>query len=171
MLTVFIAGFDFDGIGKIIMEKVVQAGFDTLEKLRLASVEDLAAVYGLGEITARAIVDGLRESSAEMDVVISTGVVSIAPPPEKELPLAGISFCFTGELSSMKRSEAEERVKALGGSVKPKVVEKLSYLVTDTPGSGSSKNKKACKLGVPVIGGWEFLALLEETSQDGEKQN
>jgi DNA ligase (NAD+) len=170
-LAVFITGFDFDGIGKIIMEKAVKAGFDTLEKLRLASVEDLAAVYGLGEITAKAIVDGLRESFAEMDAVISTGVVSIAPPPKKELPLAGISFCFTGELSSMKRSKAEERVKALGGSVKPKVVEKLSYLVTDTPGSGSSKNKKACKLGVPVIGGWEFLALLEETSQDGEKQN
>ncbi|MDR0785513.1 MAG: NAD-dependent DNA ligase LigA [Treponema sp.] len=165
-LAVFITGFDFDGIGEMAMEKVVRAGFDTLEKLRLASIEDLAAVYGLGEITGKAIVDGLRESSLEMDAVISAGVISIAPPPEKKLPLAGLSFCFTGELASMKRAEAAERVKTLGGSVKSSVVKGLSYLVTNTPESGSSKNKKARELGAPVIGEREFLTLFEEATQN-----
>jgi DNA ligase (NAD+) len=164
-LSVFIAGFDFDGIGEAIIDKVVTAGFDTLERLRSTSVEDLAAVYGLGEITAKTIVDGLRGSSAEIDAVISTSLISITPP-ERELPLAGISFCFTGELASMKRAEAVERVKMLGGSAKSSVVKELSYLITNTPGSGSSKNKKARELGVPVIGEREFLALLEGKSQN-----
>ncbi|MDR1586401.1 MAG: NAD-dependent DNA ligase LigA, partial [Treponema sp.] len=116
-LAAFIAGFDFEGVGEVIMEKVVQAGFDTLEKLRAASVEELAAVYGLGEITARTIYDELRESAAEIDGVLARGVSSIAPPPVgAALPLRGYSFCFTGELATMKRGEAGEKVRAAGGS-------------------------------------------------------
>jgi DNA ligase (NAD+) len=62
----------------------------------------------------------------------------------------------------MKRAEAEERVKALGGSVKSSVVKDLSFLVTNDPASGSGKNKKALALGIPVINEEEFLAILED---------
>ncbi|MDR1059113.1 MAG: NAD-dependent DNA ligase LigA [Treponema sp.] len=160
-LAAFIAGFDFEGVGELIMEKVVSAGFDTLEKLKQASVEDLAAVYGLGEITARTIVEGLKETAGEMEEVLSRRIIGIAAPPGPEtLPLRGLSFCFTGELSGMKRNEAEERIKALGGSAKSSVVKDLSYLVTNDPGSGSAKNKKAESLGIPIIGEEEFLRLI-----------
>jgi DNA ligase (NAD+) len=160
-LAAFIAGFDFEGVGELIMEKVIQAGFDTLEKLRAASVEDLAAVYGLGEITARTIYDELRECATEIDGVLTRGVISIAPPPdEAALPLKGYSFCFTGELVTMKRSEAEEKVRAAGGSAKSTVVKDLSFLVTNDGGSGSAKNRKAGSLGIPIINEEEFLALL-----------
>ena len=47
-LSQFVAGFDFEGVGELIMEKVEEAGFDTLEKLRAASLEQLSAVHGLG---------------------------------------------------------------------------------------------------------------------------
>jgi DNA ligase (NAD+) len=162
-LAAFVAGFDFEGVGETIMEKAAAAGYNTLEKLRAASVEDLAGVYGLGEITARAIVSGLKETAGEMDGVISRGLITIAPPPPEEaLPLRGISFCFTGELASMKRSEAEERVKALGGSAKSSVVKGLSFLVTNDPESGSGKNAKARGLGVPILSEGDFLALLAE---------
>jgi DNA ligase (NAD+) len=160
-LAVFIAGFDFEGVAELIMEKVVQAGFDTLEKLRAAPVEELAAVYGLGEITAQTIHDGLKETAAEIDGVLATGVISIAAPPAAETqPLRGLSFCFTGELSGMKRSQAEEKIKALGASAKSTVVKDLSYLVTNDPESGSAKNVKARSLGVPIINEEQFLAIL-----------
>jgi DNA ligase (NAD+) len=61
----------------------------------------------------------------------------------------------------MKRSRAEEKVKALGGSVKSSVVKDLSYLVTNDPESGSAKNQKARTLGIPIINEEQFLALLE----------
>jgi DNA ligase (NAD+) len=160
-LAAFIAGFDFEGVGEIIMEKVAQAGFDTLEKLKAASVEELAGVYGLGEITAKTIFEGLRETAGEIDGVLAQGIISIAAPPSPEtLPLKGYSFCFTGELVSMKRNLAEEKVKALGGGVKPSVVKDLSYLVTNDPESGSSKNVKARNLGIPILDEAGFLALL-----------
>ncbi|MDR2632467.1 MAG: NAD-dependent DNA ligase LigA [Treponema sp.] len=160
-LAAFVAGFDFEGVGETIMEKVAAAGFNTLDKLRGASVEDLAGVYGLGEITAKAILTGLAETAADMDTVLAAGVISIAPPPpDTAQPLRGLSFCFTGELSTMKRSEASQKVKALGGSVKSTVVKDLSFLVTNDPQSGSSKNKKARDWGIPLITEEAFLAKL-----------
>jgi DNA ligase (NAD+) len=160
-LAAFVAGFDLEGVAETTMDKVVSAGFNTLEKLRKASVEDLAGVYGLGEITAKVIVDGLAETAAEMDDTLASGIISIAGPPDAESqPMRGLSFCFTGELASMKRNQAEEKIKALGASAKSTVVKGLSYLVTNDPGSGSAKNKKARELGVPIINEEEFLALI-----------
>jgi DNA ligase (NAD+) len=168
-LTAFIAGFDLEGVGELIMEKAVSSGFDTLEKLRAASAQDLAAVYGLGEVTAKTIVDGLKECTAEMDEVLARGIISIAPPAAAgAVPLKGYSFCFTGELKSIKRNEAEERIKTLGGSAKSSVVKDLSYLVTNDPKSGSGKNKKAHKLGVPIISEEQFLSLLEHPQNAGD---
>ncbi|MDR0590072.1 MAG: NAD-dependent DNA ligase LigA [Spirochaetaceae bacterium] len=165
-LAVFIAGFDFEGVGELIMERVVSAGFNTLDKLRGASVEELAAVYGLGEITARTILGGLAEVAAELEGVLAPGIITIAPPPRAaEQPLRSFSFCFTGELTSMKRSEAEEQVKARGGSAKSSVVKDLSFLVTNDPESGSGKNKKARAWGIPIINEEEFLAILEDPAK------
>ena len=171
-LAAFVAGFDFEGVGELIMEKVVSSGFDTLEKLRSATIENLSGVYGLGEITAGTIADGLKECEAEMDKVLSTGIISIALPPAIEtIPLKGNSFCFTGELKKMKRNLAEERVKALGGSVKTSVVKDLSYLVTNDPESGSAKNKKANDLGIKIINEEEFLSMVDiDNKKDLPKQ-
>jgi DNA ligase (NAD+) len=163
-LAAFVAGFDLEGVGETIMDKVIAAGFDTLEKLRSASVEELSAVYGLGEITARTIAVGLNETAAEMDRVLSAGIIGIAPPPPADaVPLRGKSFCFTGELVSMKRSEAEEKIKALGASAKTSVVKDLSFLVTNNPESGSAKNRKARDLGVAIIDEKQFLDLLKNS--------
>jgi DNA ligase (NAD+) len=162
-LAVFIAALDFEGVGELIMEKVAFSGYDTLDKLRAAPVEALAEVYGLGEITARTIREGLAETAAEIEGVLAGGIITIAPPPPEDArPLRGVSFCFTGELASMKRTEAEERVRSLGGSAKSSVVKDLSFLVTNDPESGSGKNKKARSLGVPIIDEGQFLAILED---------
>jgi DNA ligase (NAD+) len=167
-LAVFISAFDLEGIGSGIMEKVTAAGFDTLERLRSATVQDLADIYGIGEITADSIVKGLQEAAAAIDAVCATGIISIAPPPHAQsLPLRGLSFCFTGELATMKRKQAEEKVRLLGGSPKSSVTKDLSYLVTNDPGSSSAKHKKALKLGIRVITEAEFLPFiaLDKTGQ------
>ena len=165
-LAVFIAGFDIEGVGELILEKAAGSGFDTLEKLNAAAVEDLAAIYGLGEITAQVIVSGIKECKEEMDKVLGSGFISISLPPDAEkIPLRGVSFCFTGELKTMKRNEAEEKVKTLGGSSKSAVVKDLSYLVTNDPASGSGKNKKAREWNIPIINEDQFLALLKNPGQ------
>lgn len=158
-LSRFVAGFDIGGIGELIVEKLVAAGYDTLEKLRLASVEELAEVDGIGTITAETLKQGLTELEEHMDAVLESGDLRLVAPAA-DSPISGKSFCFTGSLSSMKRPEAEERVRALGGSAKNSVTKELDYLVTNDPESGSSKNQKARELGVAIITEEQFLGLL-----------
>ena len=167
-LAVFVAGFDFEGVAETTIEKIALAGFDTLEKIRGAKAEDLSAIYSLGDITARVITEGLKECAQEMDAVLKTGIITIAEPPADSSlqPLRGKSFCFTGELKSMKRGEAEEKIKLLGAQAKASVVKGLSYLVTNDPSSGSSKNKKATELGVEIIDEEKFIALLNSKPTD-----
>ncbi len=146
-----------------MMEKLIDAGFDTLEKLLHAKEEDFAAVYQFGSILAHNLILGLNELKDEMLSLIASGAIRIQAPQNAQsgtLPLSGKSFCFTGELHRIKRKEAERLVKEQGGQTKTAVSKGLSYLVTNTPHSGSSKNKKATELNIAVITEDEFFALL-----------
>lgn len=73
-------------------------------------------------------------------------------------PLAGKTFVLTGTLTSMKRDEAFERIRALGGTVTDSVSRNTSYLIVgEHPGS---KLAKAQSLGVPTLNEAQFLSLL-----------
>lgn len=158
-LSVFSSGFDIEGASEASMEKLVFAGFNTLQKLLSMTEEQCAEVYGFAETMAKIIVEGLNENKDEM-LYLSQNIIKITE--ENSGNLSGLSFCFTGELHSMKRSQAEEIVKANGGSCKSSVTKDLSYLVTNDVKSGSSKNVKAEKLGIPVINEEQFLSLIQK---------
>lgn len=155
-LSVFVAGFDIEGIGETTVEKLVSAGFDSIEKLLNMTEEEAARVSGFAEKMASIAVEGLVENSEEMKS-LSNGIIEIESATVGIL--SGKSFCFTGELVTMKRSYAEKIVKENGGTCKSSVTKDLSYLVTNDVSSGSSKNAKAAKLGIPVIDEKAFLAM------------
>ncbi len=169
-LAEFVAGFDMEGIGVLMVEKAAAAGFNTLEALRNASVKELAAVEGFGDSTAGAIAEGLAALKPDMDAVLATGLVSIRSPVESGGPLSGLSFCFTGELESMKRSRAQALVKSLGGSVRNSVAAGLSFLVSNDPSSGSVKSRKALSLGVTLLDEKAFLSKVG-IAQDHKAQD
>jgi DNA ligase (NAD+) len=157
-LARFVAGFDIEGIGELNIEKAIAAGYDDLEKLKAADVESLAVIDGLGAVTAQTIAEGLSTLGPEMEALLAIGSVRITRPSSSG-PFAGKSFCFTGELRTMKRADAEDLVRALGGMPKPSVTKGLSYLVTNDPSSGSDKSKKAGAYGVGIIDEDEFLRM------------
>ncbi len=158
-LAKFIAGFDIEGIGETVVETLIAGGFNTLQKIFDAKEEEIAGVYRFAETLAHTLVEGIQENKEEMQSLVSSGTLSVVEGAAQG-KLAGKSFCFTGELS-MKRQDAQNLVKQNGGAVKSSVVKGLSYLVTNDTSSGSSKNKKAMELGIPVIDEKEFLALIE----------
>ncbi|MCQ2591556.1 MAG: NAD-dependent DNA ligase LigA [Treponema sp.] len=158
-LSVFLAGFDIDNFAETSAEKLVNAGYNSLEKILTMKEEDIASVYSFAEITAHTIAEGLAENAEEMQKLVDDGIIQIENPSEGLL--TGKSFCFTGELNTMKRSDAEKMVKENGGTTKSSVTKDLSYLVTNDNSSGSSKNVKAAKLGIPVIDEMQFLALFK----------
>jgi len=165
-LARFVAGFDIGGIAELKIAKVVDAGFATLDAVRTATPEALAEAEGIAETTARQITEGLVAVADEMDRLLETGAVAIEEPSDDHVEtesgpdLRGISFCFTGPLSGRSRSEAEDLVRRRGGEVRTAVSGKLSYLVTNEPESGSSKNRKARDLEVPIISEEEFEKIL-----------
>lgn len=156
-LSVFVAGFDIEGVGALTVEKLAAAGYDTLEKLLSMTEAEAAAVYGLADIMARAVTEGLAENAEEMRALAAAWIHIAAPEGGA---LSGKSFCFTGELRTMRRSDAERLVKDAGGQCKSAVTKGLSYLVTNDTSSGSSKNRKAAEFGIPVIDEREFLKLI-----------
>ena len=158
-LATFVAGFDIEGIAESSAEKLVNAGFNTLEKLLAASEDQIAQVSGFAEIMAHTVVEGLAENAEEMKSLITSGTIILEA--EGQGSLSGKSFCFTGELHSMKRADAEALVKKNGGSIKSSVTKDLSYLVTNDITSGSSKNVKAAKFNIPIIDENAFLELVK----------
>ena len=74
--------------------------------------------------------------------------------------LSDVSFCFTGALNSIARNEAEKLVRGDGGTTRNSVTKDLTYLVTNSPDSGSGKAKKAQELGISILSEDEFLAMV-----------
>lgn len=158
-LSVFIAGFDIEGIGETTVEKLENAGINTVEKLFKATKEELSNVSGFADIMAENLIEGLNENQEEIEYLLKNKIIQIKENLEGRF--TGKSFCFTGELKTMKRADAENLVKQNGGTAKSSVTKDLSYLVTNDTSSGSSKNQKAQKLNIPIISENEFLKMLK----------
>lgn len=75
--------------------------------------------------------------------------------------LKGQSFLFTGTLTKLKRSEAEEMVEQSGGTILSGVSSKLNYLVVGE--DAGSKLEKAKKINtVKIISEDQFLKLINQ---------
>lgn len=162
-LSRFLAGFDLGGIAELKIARMVDVGYDTLEKLHVASVEELSAADGIAEVTARAFKTALEQVQSQIDALLATGEVRIsAPSAGEKATMQGQTFCFTGALERCTRSEAERLVRAAGGEARSSVSGGLTWLVTNEPSGNSSKLRKARDLSVRIITEAEFFQMLPE---------
>jgi DNA ligase (NAD+) len=140
--------------------------FDSLDDIAKASEEDLRSIPSIGPRIAESIVAFFRqEGNRQIIEKLRTAGVKLEREEAKEskpqeLPLAGLEFVLTGKLESLPRSEAEVKIKALGGTAGSDVTRKTSYVVVGAdPGS---KLAKAEKLGIKTLSEAKFLKLLDE---------
>ncbi len=143
--------------------------FGTMERLRTADVEALAAVEGIGEVMARQIHDFMVEprNGAVLDALLDGHV----RPREvaratSEGALLGLSFVFTGSLEHFTRSQAQALVEREGARATGSVSSQTDYLVAGE--GGGSKLERARQAGVRVLGEEDFLALLAERGIEAE---
>ena len=159
-----IFGLDIRHVGKTTGEALA-AAFPSMELLRQASEEDLAAVDGIGAIVARSIHTFLRvpDNAAVIERLERHGVSmeSQVPADLGEQTLEGLTFVLTGTLeqSGMSRDEAGARLKAMGAKVSGSVSKKTSFVIAGV--KAGSKRAKAESLGVPVLEEEDFLRILE----------
>lgn len=157
-LPVFIAALGMDNFALETARLLVAAGYDTIEKMLAANVEQLAAVKGLGKIKAGSIVRGLSARREEIQRILQDPRLHPVTP-QQQGPLAGMTFCFTGT-SSKPRAELTQMVEGAGGRVLAAVTKDLQYLVIADPASTSSKAVKARKLGTKLITEAEMEAMI-----------
>ncbi len=78
---------------------------------------------------------------------------------ESEGKFNGLTFVLTGELESMSRDEAKEKIRDLNGDISESVSKKTDYVIVGRePGS---KYQRAQKLGVKILNEDKFLNLLK----------
>lgn len=155
-LPKFLASLGIENFGAQTAKALVAAGFDSLAKVRKASVADLSPLPGVGPAKAGAVVAGLKKRSKEIERLLKVGVVPVTKKASG--PLSGKSFCFTGALSK-PRATFEKMVEDRGGTLLAGVTKELNYLVMEDPTSGSSKAVKAAAYGTKCIDEKAFLAL------------
>ena len=154
----FVAGFDINGIGSRVVKTIVDAGYDTLDKLRQVNYEQLMNIQGIGGYRAKVFIEQMALVKDEMDAVLNTNRVTIKQPLSKK-DTEQLVFCMTGALSR-PRSEFEQVINSKGHKLASSITKKVNFLVTNTPDSGSSKNVKARELGVKIINEDEFWEIV-----------
>jgi DNA ligase (NAD+) len=136
--------------------------FRSIEALSKASRDELMEIEAIGPKIAdsilaffrqaenRKIIQGLRDAGVKMEERAKV----------EALPLTGKEFVITGRLEAFSREEAEERIKALGGTAKDGVTKKTNYLVVGAD-PGGTKLARAQELGTKQIDEKGLLRLLE----------
>ena len=116
-----------------------------------ATVEEIAALDGLGMQSATQIYDGLHDISMQLDILAlaKAGLNFIQRKKELDgVQLAGMSICITGTLSR-PRDEWKKLIVNHGGMFATTVTSKTTYLVAGN--GGGEKRAKAQKLNIPII--------------------
>lgn len=142
--------------------RVVAEAFGFLEALKAASREEIEAHPGIGPQISTAVAEFFHEGRNRglLDLFRKRGVSLMEGEKKSVGRFVGKSFVFTGELSQMSRTEAEGKVRELGGHPVGSVSKKTDYVVAgENPGT---KADKAVKLGVSILSEKEFLALMKK---------
>lgn len=162
------------------MSRRIASHFVTMDALRAASVETLAAIEGIGPVKAASIHEELKDLGPVLDRLSAAGIGGGSPDSQTATggdeevagdarqassapaPLAGIVVCvtgaMTGALGHYSRNEVHELIESLGGRASSSVSAKTTYLLTADPDTSTGKGKKARELGIEIISPDEFAA-------------
>ncbi|MGN6780176.1 MAG: NAD-dependent DNA ligase LigA [Marmoricola sp.] len=152
-----------------IAARALAAEFGSMDAIRAATQEQLAAAEGVGPTIADAVVEwfavdwhrGIVEKWAAAGVRMEDERDASTPQT-----LAGLTLVVTGSLEHFTRDSVKEAIIGHGGKASGSVSKKTDYVVVgESPGS---KADKAEQLGVPVLDEAGFERLLAEGPAPGE---
>jgi len=150
-LALFAGSLGINLCGRKMIQVLVDAGYDTLEKLRAATYDQLARVKGFGPAKAESLVFGLAAHKPLINKLLANGVSILPPEPKKEANAAG---AWAGErvcLTGFRDKPLQAKIEAEGGEIVSGVSGKTTVLVAKDPNGSSSKIKKARSLGIQVL--------------------
>jgi DNA ligase (NAD+) len=141
--------------------RIIALSFGTIKNIRSATRDELASVYGVGEIVADSLASWMHNAhnTKELDSLLKYLEVENAAVKKQDTLLEGKTFVFTGTLPTLSRDKAEDLARSNGGSVTSSVSKNTSYVVVGT--DAGSKEAKARDLGVTILNEKQFLDLIK----------
>jgi DNA ligase (NAD+) len=159
-LSRFIFALGIRHVGRHLAD-VLARQFDSINRLAQVGVDDLIGINEIGPEVAQRVAGFFANDKNNQLIreLIAQGVNVEQEKLEVEDVLKGGRVVFTGALSRLSRSEAQQLVERLGGRATSSVSRTTDYVVVgENPGS---KLAEAERLGVRVISEDEFLKLVE----------
>ena len=146
-----------------MQERLEKAGFGQRTKKK----DGHGFVTTAGPVLARAALDYFASEQGRK-VLARLAELGIAPkgrsggaPQAPGHPFAGKTFVLTGTLPTLKRGDASQMIRDVGGNVSSSVSKKTDYLLAGA--EAGSKLDEARALGVKEIDEEEFLRMLKQT--------
>jgi len=167
-LANLIYGLEIRYVG-VHTSEVITRYYPTLDKFKIASLEELIEINEIGPKIAESIILFFKEKEnlAIIERLRSAGLnlgqeeEKIRKEKEVQI-LEGKQFVLTGTLEDFTRTQVKEIISKLGGRVTGSVSKKTDYVVAgEDPGS---KYQKAQELGVTIINEEEFKKIITKNS-------
>ncbi len=157
-----IYGLGIRYVGLTTAKKLAQE-IDSIWDLKDMPIEKIVRIEGIGDIVARSIKEffSREENLKVIEKLEKAGVKLTRTKLEKEGPLKGKVFVFTGTLRCCSRERAGQIVEILGGTFANTVTSKTTYLVVGED-PGRTKLTRAKQLGVKTISEEEFLDMIRD---------
>lgn len=146
-----LAGLGIPGVGKATAKELIRT-FGSIDAIAEADKDSLVAVQDIGEISAEGIYNFFHDegNKALLERLKALGLnFAREESAVQGTALTGLTFCITGTLEGMSRSDAESLIESNGGKPVSSVSKKTSYLLMGA--DAGSKERKARELGVPII--------------------
>lgn len=144
--------------------QTLAAAFGSMDAVMAATVEEIAAVDGFGQVIAEAVHAWFANEQAQdlLARLKAAGLTMEAAEVDrsKEQTLEGQAVVVSGTLNGFTRDGAKEAILERGGKSPGSVSKKTLALVVGAD-PGASKVTKAEEAGVPVLDEAGFLYLLE----------
>lgn len=162
-LTQFLVGLGLPHVGGRTAA-VLARFFGSVGALQEAEVSDLVALDDIGETTAQAIYDALRQP-AVAELIAALRERGVDPKAENQITstaLQGKTFVLTGALSE-PRDVIKGRLEALGARVASSVSKKTDFVVAGE--NAGSKLQKAENLGLTVLNENDLANYLSDLNE------
>lgn len=143
------------------LAKTLARYFKDMDKLIVATYEELRMIDDVGEITADTIYEFFRQEQT-IDLINKLKQANVNMKAESQEnengKFAGKTFVLTGSLEHYSREEASEIIEKMGGKTSSSVSKKTDYVLAGE--DAGSKLKKAQELGITIISEEEFITML-----------
>lgn len=159
----FINALGIRGVGEVASSDLARA-FQNLDRLSIATNEQLQIVEGIGPNIAISIKDWFSRSSNKhlLEKFKKLGIWPVEESQQTQsesLSLDGLVFVITGTLPTLSRDEAKNIIEKAGGKTTDSVSRNTNYLVLGE--NAGSKLEKARTLGVEIISEEKLIELIK----------